>query len=54
MVERSDIILCYVIRNSGGAYRMQEYARKRDKMIAGINEQEQYKFGNLQNQINVL
>ena len=33
IVEQSDVLLCYVVRGSGGAYQMLQYARKMNKTI---------------------
>lgn len=32
MVDCSNVLLCYVTRNSGGAYRMQKYAKNENKI----------------------
>ena len=36
MAERSDMLLCYVVRNTGGAYQMLQYARKMNKAIGKL------------------
>ena len=33
IAEQSDVLLCYVVRNIGGAYQMLQYARKMNKTI---------------------
>lgn len=37
MVDRSDLVICYVEHNSGGAYQAKKYAEKAGKNIMGIN-----------------
>ena len=36
MVEQSDIILCYIYRSSGGAYKTVQYAKKHGKHIINL------------------
>lgn len=36
MVDRADLIICYVENNSGGAYKAIQYAEKRGKKIINI------------------
>ena len=37
MVNCSDVVLCYVIRNNGGAYRMREYGVRMKKPIVMLS-----------------
>ena len=39
MVDRSDLIICYIERNSGGAYQTIEYAKKQNKKIINLAEE---------------
>lgn len=36
MVDRADLIVCYIEHNSGGAYRTVQYARKQGKTIINL------------------
>ena len=38
MVNRADLIICFVERNSGGAYKTIEYAKKQNKTVVNIAE----------------
>lgn len=38
MVDRADLIICFVERNSGGAYKTIEYAKKQNKTVVNIAE----------------
>ena len=38
MVDRSDLVICYIERNSGGAYQTIEYAKKQNKRIINLAE----------------
>ena len=38
MVDRSDLVVCYVQHNSGGAYRTLQYAEKQGKRIINISD----------------
>ena len=38
MVDRSDLVICYVEHNRGGAYQTIEYARKQNKRIINLAE----------------
>ena len=40
MIDRSDLVVCYVQHNSGGAYRALQYAEKQDKRIINISDEE--------------
>lgn len=40
MIDRSDLVVCLVERNSGGAYSALQYARKKDKQIINLAESE--------------
>ena len=40
MVDRSDLVVCYVQHNSGGAYRTLQYAEKQGKRIINISDEE--------------
>ena len=40
MVDRSDLVVCYVQHNSGGAYRTLQYAAKQGKRIINITDEE--------------
>jgi len=37
MVDYSDYIICYVVRNFGGAYKTMKYAEKKQKNIIRVN-----------------
>ena len=39
MVDRSDLVICYIERNSGGAYQTIEYAKKQNKRIINLAEE---------------
>ncbi len=36
MVDRADLVICYISQKSGGAYRAVEYARKQNKKIINL------------------
>ena len=36
MVDRSDLVVCYILRNSGGAYKTVSYAKKLNRQIINI------------------
>lgn len=36
MIERSDMVICYVTHKSGGAYRSMQYAKKQDKKVINV------------------
>jgi len=36
MVERADLIICYIEHNRGGAYQAIQYAEKRGKTIINL------------------
>ena len=38
MVDRSDLVVCYVDHESGGAYKTIQYAEKREKKIINVAE----------------
>lgn len=38
MIERSDLVICYVTHNSGGAYRSIQYAKKQGKEIINVED----------------
>ena len=38
MVDRADLIICFVERNSGGAYKTIEYAKKQNKIVVNLAE----------------
>ena len=38
MVDRADMVICFVSKSSGGAYRAMEYALKCDKEIINLGE----------------
>ena len=40
MVDRADLIVCYIERKNGGAYKTIQYAEKIGKPIINIAEQE--------------
>lgn len=42
MVDRSDMIICYIERFSGGAYQTIEYAKKQNKKIINLAEVDDY------------
>lgn len=37
MVDRSDLVVCYIEHNSGGAYKIVQYAEKQDKTVINIS-----------------
>ncbi len=41
MVDRADLIVCYIERNEGGAYQTVQYAKKQDKKIINLAELEE-------------
>ena len=38
MVDRSDLVICYVEHNSGGAYQTMQYALKQEKIVVNLAE----------------
>lgn len=40
MVDRSDLVVCFVERDSGGAYSTLQYARKQEKQVINLAESE--------------
>lgn len=40
MVDRSDLVVCFVERDSGGAYSTLQYARKQEKQVINLVESE--------------
>ena len=40
MIDRSDLVVCCVQHNSGGAYRALQYAEKQGKRIINISDEE--------------
>jgi hypothetical protein len=40
MVDRSDLVACFVERDSGGAYSTLQYARKQEKQVINLAESE--------------
>lgn len=38
MVDRADLIICYIERNEGGAYQTVQYAKKQNKTIINLHE----------------
>ena len=38
MVDRSDLVVCYIDHNYGGAYKTIQYARKQEKQIINISK----------------
>lgn len=40
MVDRADLIICYVKENEGGAYSTIKYAKKQRKIIINLAENE--------------
>ncbi|MBQ7522528.1 MAG: hypothetical protein IJU14_06590 [Clostridia bacterium] len=36
MVDRSDLVVCYILRNSGGAYKTVSYAKKLNRQVINI------------------
>jgi hypothetical protein len=36
MVDRSDLVVCYVERKTGGAFQTKAYAEKTDKLVLNI------------------
>ena len=40
MIDRSDLVVCCVQHNSGGAYHTLQYAEKQDKRIINISDEE--------------
>lgn len=41
MVDRADLIVCYIEHNEGGAYQTVQYAKKQDKKIINLAELEE-------------
>ena len=39
MVDRSDLVVCYIEHNSGGAFRTVQYAKKKNKEIVNLSDQ---------------
>ncbi len=37
MIDNSDVVIAYTIRDHGGAYEAQRYAEKMEKMVLSIN-----------------
>ena len=42
MVEQADLVLCYIERESGGAYKAIQYAKKLDKEIINLANYEEH------------
>lgn len=40
MVDRSDLVVCFVERNSGGAYSTFQYAKEQEKQVINLAESE--------------
>ena len=40
MVDRSDLVICYVEHDSGGVYSALQYARKQEKQVINLAESE--------------
>lgn len=38
MVDRADLVVCYIERNEGGAYQTVQYAMKQEKQILNLHE----------------
>ena len=38
MIDRSDLVICYIDHKSGGAYQSVEYAMHTNKMVINLNE----------------
>lgn len=38
MVDRADLIICYIEKNEGGAYQTVQYAKKQNKTIVNLHE----------------
>ena len=38
MVDRSDLVICYVEHNSGGAFQTMQYALKQEKEVINLSE----------------
>ena len=41
MVDRADLVICYIEHNEGGAYQTVQYAKKQDKKIINLAELEE-------------
>ena len=41
MVDRSDLVICYVEHNSGGAYQTMQYALKQEKEVINLAKESQ-------------
>lgn len=41
MVEQADLVICYIERESGGAYKAVQYAKKLDKEIINLADYEE-------------
>ena len=39
MVDRSDLVVCYIEHNSGGAFQTVQYAKKKNKEIVNLSDQ---------------
>ena len=39
MVDRSDLVVCCIEHNSGGAFRTVQYAKKKNKEIVNLSDQ---------------
>lgn len=39
MVDRSDLLVCYIEHNSGGAFQTVQYAKKKNKEIVNLSDQ---------------
>ena len=39
MVDRSDLVVCYIEHNSGGAFQTVQYAKKKNKEIVNLSAQ---------------
>lgn len=36
MVDRADLIICYVERNEGGAFQTVQYAKRKEKQVVNL------------------
>ena len=38
MVDRADLVICYILHNEGGAYKTVKYASKQNKPIINLSD----------------
>ncbi len=42
MVDRSDLVICYIDHQSGGAFQTMQYALKRGKKVINLAEEDTF------------